>query len=137
MRAVRRRHGAGGPGEGDDRPECPPSASGWLVRDARVLASLEIPTTRRARAIGLLGRPRLEGAMLLRPARSVHSIGMRFDLDVAFLDAGGVVIRTLRLHRNRITPPVWRARAVLEAEAGSFGQWELKIGDVVEIRSAD
>ena len=107
---------------------------GWLVRDAEVLASLEIPTTRKGRAIGLLGRDKLEGALLLRPARSVHSLGMRFDLDIAFLDANYVVIRTLRLHRNRITPPVWRARSVLEAEAGSFGRWELKIGDVVEIR---
>jgi uncharacterized protein len=121
-------------GEQEGRPAI---RSGWLVREARVLASLEIPTTRKARAIGLLGRAGIDGAMLVRPARSVHSIGMRFDLDVAFLDANGVVIRTLRLHRNRITPPVWRARSVLEAAAGSFGQWELKIGDVVEIRSAD
>ncbi len=134
-----RRDGPGRPGDGGDRGgrrDCPP-AGGWLVRDAQVLASLEIPTTRKGRAIGLLGRRGIEGAMLLRPARSVHSIGMRFDLDVAFLDADGVVIRTLRLHRNRITPPVWRARSVLEAEAGSFGHWELKIGDVMEIRSAD
>jgi uncharacterized protein len=111
------------------------NGSGWLVRDARVLASLEIPTSRLGRAVGLLGRHEMEGAMLLRPARSVHSMGMRFDLDVAFLDADGVIIRTLRLRRNRITPPVWRARSVLEAEAGSFGHWELKIGDVVEIRA--
>jgi uncharacterized membrane protein (UPF0127 family) len=108
--------------------------TGWLVREAEVLASLEIPTTRRLRAFGLLGRDGIEGAMLLRPARGVHSLGMRFDVDVAFLDADGVVIRTLRLHRNRVTPPVWRARSVLEAEAGSFGRWELKIGDLVEIR---
>ena len=123
--------------KGGEGGRCPVGASGWLVRDARVLASLEIPTTRKARAIGLLGRHGINGAMLLRPARSVHTIGMRFDLDVAFLDADGVVIRTLRLHRNRVTPPVWRARSVLEAEAGSFGLWELKIGDVVEIRSGD
>lgn len=108
--------------------------TGWLVREAKVLASLEIPLSRKGRAFGLLGRDKIEGAMLLRPARSVHSIGMRFDLDIAFLDANGVVIRTLRLHRNRITPPVWRARSVLEAEAGSFGLWEVKIGDEMEIR---
>ena len=108
--------------------------TGWLVRQAKVLASLEIPLSRKARAFGLLGRDSIEGAMLLRPARSVHTIGMHFDLDVAFLDADNIVIRTLRLHRNRITPPVWRARSVLEAEAGSFGRWELKIGDEMEIR---
>jgi hypothetical protein len=108
---------------------------GWLVRDGDVLASLEIPTGWKRRALGLLGRPGIDGAMLLRPARSVHSFGMQFDLDVAFIDANNIVIRTLRLHRNRLTPPVWRARSVLEAEAGSFGLWELKIGDEVEIRT--
>jgi hypothetical protein len=108
---------------------------GWLVRDGNVLASLEIPIGWKRRALGLLGRPGIDGAMLLRPARSVHSFGMRFDLDIAFIDSKNVVVRTLRLHRNRLTPPVWRARSVLEAEAGSFGRWELKIGDEVEIRS--
>jgi uncharacterized membrane protein (UPF0127 family) len=108
---------------------------GWLVRDESVLASVEIPVGRKARARGLLGRDGIEGAMLLRPARSVHSFGMRFELDVAFIDANGIVIRTLRLHRNRVTFPVWRAVCALEAEAGAFGHWELKIGDEIEIRT--
>ncbi len=110
------------------------SRDGWLVRDGQVLASVEIPTTRRGRAFGLLGRRSFEGAMLLHPARSVHSFGMSFDLDIAFLDEDDVVIRTLRLHKNRITPPVWRARSVVEAEAGSFSLWEVKIGDRLETR---
>lgn len=108
---------------------------GWLVRDGAVLASLEIPVGRKARARGLLGRDGVEGAMLLRPARSVHSFGMRFELDVAFVDANDTVIRTLRLHRHRVTFPVWRAVYALEAEAGAFGHWELKIGDQLEIRT--
>lgn len=113
----------------------PKARDGWLVRDGRVLASVEIPIGRRAKARGLIGRSSFEGAMLLRPARSVHSFGMRFDLDVAFIDAEDIVIRTLQLHRHRVTLPVWRARGVLEAEAGAFGRWELKIGDQIEIRT--
>ena len=50
-------------------------------------------------------------------------------------DKDMVVIRTLRLRRNRITMPVWQARWVLEAEAGAFGRWELKVDDVLEIRT--
>ena len=107
----------------------------WLVRDGRVLASLEVPSSRRAKAVGLLGRDSFEGAILLRRARSVHTIGMRFDLDIALLDADNVVIKTLRLHRNRVSAPIVRARAVLEAEAGAFGLWDLKIGDELEVRS--
>ncbi len=72
--------------------------------------------------------------MLIRPARSVHSMGMKFDLDVAILDENMVVMKMLRLHKHRVTAPMRRARAVLEAEAGAFGQWELQIGDELEIR---
>lgn len=72
--------------------------------------------------------------MLLRPARSIHTLGMRFNLDVALLDANDVVIKTLRVRRHRVTAPIWRAKAVLEAEAGAFNTWDLKIGDELEIR---
>ncbi len=106
----------------------------WLIRDDRVLASLEVPDGMKAKGRGLLGRDGLDGAMLLDRTRSVHTFGMRFDLDLAFLDADLVVIRTMRLKRNRITLPVWGARAVLEAEAGTFGSWELHIGDELGIR---
>ncbi len=61
---------------------------------------------------------------------------MSFDLDVAFVDADSIVVRTLQLKRNRVTMPVWRAYLVIEAEAGSFGQWKLKIGDKIEVRQA-
>lgn len=105
-----------------------------MVRDGDVLASVEVTNGRRAKAVGLLGRQSLTGALVLPQTRSVHSLGMHFDLDVAFVDADNIVIRTLQLKRNRMTLPVWRSRMVIEAEAGSFGQWELNIGDKVEIR---
>ncbi len=107
----------------------------WLVRDSRVLASVEIPVGRAAKAKGLLGRSSLDGAMLISGRRSVHSVSMGFELDIAFLDAEMTVIRTLRLRRNRVTLPVWQARSVLEAEAGAFARWDLKVDDVLEVRS--
>ncbi len=115
-----------------DRP-----TKGWLVRDDRVLASVEVAVGRVAKTWGLLGRDHIDGALVIEGCRSVHSFSMGFELDVAFLDGDGTVIRTLRLRRNRITLPVWQARSVLEAEAGAFGHWELKVGDVLEIRPVD
>ena len=110
---------------------------GWLVRDDQVLASIELAEGPMAKARGLLGRTSLDGALVIEGRRSVHSFSMGFELDVAFLDGEGTVIRTLRLRRNRVTLPVWQARWVVEAEAGAFGDWELKVGDVLEIRTAD
>lgn len=114
-----------------DEVGCP---TGWLVREGDVLASVEIPTGRGARAKGLLGRSNFDGAMVLEGVSSVHTFGMHFDLDVAFVDADCIVIRTLFLPRNRVTLPVWRSKLIIEAQAGSFGQWDLKIGDKVEVR---
>ncbi|MEJ5256178.1 MAG: DUF192 domain-containing protein [Acidimicrobiales bacterium] len=109
----------------------------WLLRDGQVLATLEVADSARSRARGLLGRDSIEGALLLRPARSVHSFGMRFAIDVAFVDRDLVVLRTCRLRPNRVTLPVWGAHAVIEAEAGAFRQWGLAPGDRLEIRGLD
>ena len=104
-----------------------------LVVDGRDVAPLEPATSVRARTRGLLGRDGIDGALLLRPASSVHGIGMRFDLDVAFVDRHGVVLRVVRLRRGRATRVVLRSRAVLEAEAGAFARWGLGRGSRVDV----
>ncbi len=106
----------------------------WLVRNGVVLASLEVPHTRRGRARGLLGRDGLDGAILIDPARSVHTIGMRFPIDVAVLDVDSIVVKTMTMKRHRVSMPVRGGRAVLEAEAGTFRHWGLTVGDQLEIR---
>lgn len=106
----------------------------WLLRDDQVLAALEVATSRRDRMHGLLGRDGIDGALLLRPARSVHTFGMRFDIDVAFCDKDMAVVRTVSLRRSRITRPSWRGRCVIEAEMGAFERWKLRPGDVLEVR---
>lgn len=105
---------------------------GWLLRDGEVLASLEVADTRGSRRRGLLGRDGIDGALLLDPARSVHTFGMQFPLDVAWLDADLTVLRTAQVARHRMSRPVLRARLVLEAEAGTFARWGLKVGDQLE-----
>ena len=99
-----------------------------------MLASLELAESRRARARGLLGRDGIDGALLLTPARSVHTLGMRFPIDVAFCDADMQVLRLVTMHRYRMSRPVWRARMVIEAEAGAFARWNLRPGDRLEVK---
>ena len=109
----------------------------WLVRDGDVLASAEICGTRRARRVGLLGRDGLEGFLVLRPCRQVHTVGMRFPIDVAWCGGDGVILRTAELRPGRVSRVVWRSRFVIEAEAGAFERWKLAAGDVVELVGAD
>ena len=104
-----------------------------LVREGEVLATAEIASTRRARRRGLIGRDALDGVVVLRPCRQVHTFGMRFPIDVVWCDARGRVLRVARVERARISRPVMRARFVVEAEGGSAQRWALRPGDVVEI----
>jgi uncharacterized membrane protein (UPF0127 family) len=106
----------------------------WLCRDGEVVASAEVAATRSARRRGLLGCDSADGALVLTPARAVHSLGMRFDLDVAYLDADGIVLDVHRLRRNRVGLPRWRARWIVEAQAGAFARWSLRAGDRLEVR---
>jgi uncharacterized membrane protein (UPF0127 family) len=107
---------------------------GWLVCEGRVLASVEVATSRSDKRKGLLGRDDLDGALLITGCRWVHTLRMRFPLDVAYLDGDGNVLKTVRMARWRVGIPVAGARSVVEAQAGAFGRWGLHVGDHLELR---
>ena len=117
-----------------DSTSDPSTETCWLVRDGQVLASLLVPRTRRERGRGLLGRDGVEEAMLIQPARSVHTLGMRFDIDVALLDDEHRVVKVFMMKRRRVSLPKRGCVAVLEAEAGTFREWNLQPGDELEVR---
>jgi len=106
----------------------------WLVRDGEVLASLEVASSFRSRARGLLGRDGITGALMLSPGRSVHTLGMRFPIDVAYCDGDLRVLRARRMAPWRVGAPVRGCRTVIEAEAGTFDRWGLRPGDTLEVK---
>ena len=107
----------------------------WLVRDGQVLAAAEEAAGVRGRSRGLLGRNGVDGVMVLRPCRNVHTFGMRFAIDVAFCDRDGVVLRAVTLVPCRISPIVLRAAMALEAESGALARWGVHVGDRLELRA--
>ena len=110
--------------------------TGWLLRDGEVLAGAELAEGFWDRNRGLLGRSTYDGAMILPRTRAVHSFGMRFPLDVAFVDADLVVLAMVRLPEWRMALPRHRGRSILESSAGSFDRWGLRLGDALEFRAA-
>jgi len=64
------------------------------------LLGLEVPvaTTRVSRLLGLalLARERAPAGLLIPRCRSVHTLGMRFRLDLVFLDQAGRVVELRR-----------------------------------------
>jgi uncharacterized membrane protein (UPF0127 family) len=75
------------------------------------------------RARGLLGRSRLEEGegLLLTGCPAIHTVGMRFPIDVAFLDEDGVIMAIYhRLRPNRRTAWHKRAAWALELPEGTL-----------------
>ena len=107
----------------------------WLVRNGDVLATAELADAAQARRRGLLGRDSFAGALVIQPCRNVHTARMRFPIDVAFCDAEGMVLRTVRMVPWRVSPYVRKAAFVIEAEAGAFDRWGLRAGDQLEVRA--
>lgn len=106
----------------------------WIVRGDDVLAAAEVAVSHRLRSKGLVGREDFEGALILRPCRQVHTVGMKFPIDVAFCDRYGFVLHRSTLVPRRVSRLVWRSYFAIEARAGSFERWKLEPGDVIEVR---
>jgi uncharacterized membrane protein (UPF0127 family) len=70
----------------------------------------------RARLLGLAGLPALppRTALLVPRTRAVHTFGMRFALDLIWLDAAGHVVRVDRAVAPRRLRACRRARMVVE-----------------------
>ena len=104
-----------------------------LRSDRGVVFRTLLPERRRDRARGLLGTegPRRDAALLFQRCRSIHTIGMRVPITVAFLDRHLGVLRV-----DRVPPwrgrSCWRARHVLECGVGA----DLRVGDRLSLGDA-
>lgn len=107
------------------------TARGRLLVDGRDVAPVEVATTNRQRRKGLLGRDGLDGGFVLHPCRQVHTLRMRFPIDVAYLGRDGEVLTVRELPPGRFGPLLLRSRSILEAAAGSFDAWDLRTGSSV------
>lgn len=110
----------------------------WLG-EHRLAPTCHIRDTWLGRAKGLLGRSGLGmgEVMFLTRCRSVHTLGMRFPIDVIYVSKDFKIVGL----RARVSP--WRSprgfprcRHVVEAAAGSIEAWGLLVGDRLEVRRA-
>ena len=93
-----------------------------------------------SRLRGLLGRAPLHAgaaqALWLVPCAGIHTIGMRYALDVVFLDRAGSVLAW-----HEAVPP-WRARRcggarhTVELAAGSLAGLDLQRGEIWQWHAA-
>ena len=68
--------------------------------------------------------------LVLSPCSGIHTFGMKGDIDVAFIDACGCVIKVVRSLQPRRFCSCDGARAVLERRSTGDDFW-FEVGDVV------
>ncbi|HXG50519.1 MAG TPA: DUF192 domain-containing protein [candidate division Zixibacteria bacterium] len=88
------------------------------------------------RLIGLLKRSNLapEEALWLTPSKGIHTIGMKFPIDVVFLDKSNVVLAVVSgLLPYRISGVYLRSYSVLELPSGTLKKSRTEVGDKLEI----
>jgi len=109
------------------------------TRQSLLADCVEVADRGATRRKGLLGRDGLaagEGLWIV-PCESVHTFGMRFPIDLIYLD------RNRRVKKVRSGVPPWRlsaclsAHSVLELVTGTIGMTQTRPGDQLEFSSAD
>ncbi len=105
-----------------------------LVVDGTDAALVERARSFGERSRGLLGRDGIETGLVLEPASSLHTFGMRFAIDVAFVRRDGEVTAVVHMPRRRLG--LWRPRTrwVVETEPGRLAQWGVRPGSRLRLR---
>jgi uncharacterized membrane protein (UPF0127 family) len=105
-----------------------------LTRQVELASYVEVADRGAKRRKGLLGRDRLshgEGLWIV-PCESIHTFGMRFAIDLVYLD------RDKRVKKVRKGVPPWRlsvclsAYSVLELPSGTVQKTQTTPGDTLE-----
>ena len=108
-----------------------------MVNGTRVIASVNIASARVDKRRGLKAFEDASIPLVIQSCNWVHSIGMKFPIDVVYLDENDVIIDIAPLKQNRIALPRRRAVRVVETAPGAFRHWGLTMGDRIEFRGAE
>ena len=108
----------------------------WRTDGLVIADRLEAPSGAAAQAHGLLGRASLPtgGGMLLPATGRVTTVGMRFPLDLLWLDSfSRVAARTAFLYPGVTLPAPAGAVWVVELPGGTISQLGLGLGDELRL----
>lgn len=105
-----------------------------LTREVVLAGEVEVADTSKKRRTGLLKRenlPQGEG-LWITPCEAIHTIGMKFPIDVLFLSRTRKVLKI-----KQAVPPgrlaiCLRAHSVLELPAGTAAATRTAVGDQLE-----
>ncbi|MBZ5532838.1 MAG: DUF192 domain-containing protein [Acidobacteriia bacterium] len=111
-----------------------------VTRQAFLATDLRVADTHFQRLLGLMGTAGSTFhsglGLWIRPCHGVHTMFMRFPIDVLYLDRESRVIRVEDNVRPwRVAPVIIESATVLELPAHTAWNTGTKVGDVIEIKS--
>ena len=107
-----------------------------LTREAVLAEKAAVAETPGSRSRGLLGTdsPPHGGGLLIIPCRNVHTFGMRYPIDVIFVDESWTVRHVVHAMKpGRLSALVLASRAALELPAGKAAETGTVKGDVLDV----
>jgi uncharacterized membrane protein (UPF0127 family) len=107
------------------------------IRNSKQLAvNVTVADNLFTRMKGLLGKSEMMSgeALWIKPCMSVHTFGMKFPIDIIFLDKKNKVVSFINnIKPNRMTRLYFGAASALELPAGITKATEIEVGDKIEI----
>lgn len=89
----------------------------------------------RLKGLLFVKKPKKGLGLYLTPCKAVHTLGMRYAIDVIFLDAQNQVLKLIpSLKPNRVSPFIWKAHAVLETAGGFLDETDIQPCDQLEFQ---
>ena len=108
-------------------------------RDTMLADRALIADNSKTRKTGLLKHQRLESGegLWITPCEGVHTAGMKFPIDVLFLDKKRKVVKIrAAMPRWRMSACLW-AHSVLELPSGTAAATKTSAGDLLEFETYD
>ena len=108
------------------------------TRQLYLATDLAVADSHWSRLRGLLGTSeddfRNGSGLWIRPCRGVHTLAMRFPIDVVYLDCAGTVVHVEHnLQPWRFSPIRMQSASVLELPSHTLARTETALGDRIEI----
>ena len=109
------------------------------TRNLCLASALALAHTHWSRLWGLIGVSQDDFGhncgLWIRPCHGVHTLAMRFPIDVVYLDRAGTVVHVEHdLQPWRFSPILRQAASVLELPSGTVAKTGTTLGDKIEIK---
>ncbi len=105
------------------------------TKNIQIANNIKLANNLFTRLVGLLNKSSLteDEGLLIKPCRSIHSFGMKFNIDAIFLDKNNQVKHIIKNMKPwRCSKIIFSADKILELAAGVADKTKIEVNDILE-----